>query len=100
MQLAVCVGLTPSTKVLRSRLRPLQAEGTALDAPLLVKAHGGPAGGVVASRVSAANDAHLLFSGFRIFSPAFRGSTGFGDEFTAANIDCQVRILLDFSLYV
>jgi dipeptidyl aminopeptidase/acylaminoacyl peptidase len=48
---------------------------------------------VVASRVTAANDAHLLFSGFRIFSPAFRGSTGFGDEFTAANIDCQVRIL-------
>ena len=54
-----------------------------------MKAHGGPAGGIIASRVSAASDAYLLFAGFRIFSPAFRGSTGFGDAFTAANIDCQ-----------
>ncbi len=74
--------------------QPLQgvvfaAEGTAPSSPLLVYAHGGPAGGIVASRVSAASNAHLLFAGFRIFSPAFRGSTGFGDAFTAANIDCQ-----------
>lgn len=74
--------------------QPLQgvvfaAEGCPPSSPLLVKAHGGPAGGVVASRISAASDAHLLFAGFRIFSPAFRGSTGFGDAFTAANIDCQ-----------
>ena len=65
------------------------SKGTPPSAPLLVKAHGGPAGGVVASAISVASDAHLLFAGFRIFSPAFRGSTGFGDAFTAANIDCQ-----------
>ena len=34
----------------------------------------GPAGSVVAARSTAAADAHLLFAGFRIFSPAFRGS--------------------------
>ena len=49
----------------------------------------------MAARSTAAADAHLLFAGFRIFSPAFRGSTGFGDAFTAANIDCQGHDDLD-----
>jgi hypothetical protein len=40
-----------------------EAEGTAPAAPLLVKAHGGPAGANTASRAAAAADAHLLFAG-------------------------------------
>lgn len=64
-------------------------------APVLVRAHGGPAGGVEATRGEAVRHRHLLRAGYRVFEPAFRGSTGFGDDFLAANIGCQGEKDLD-----
>jgi dipeptidyl aminopeptidase/acylaminoacyl peptidase len=58
-------------------------------APILVRAHGGPAGDVQAVRSEAVRYRHLLRAGYRVFEPAFRGSTGFGDDFLGANIGCQ-----------
>ena len=58
-------------------------------APVLVRAHGGPAGDVEAVRSEATKYRHLLRAGYRVFEPAFRGSTGFGDDFLSANIGCQ-----------
>ncbi|MBT5960216.1 MAG: S9 family peptidase [Gemmatimonadetes bacterium] len=58
-------------------------------APLLVRAHGGPAGDVVAVRSTGVAYRHLLGAGYRLFLPAFRGSLGFGDDFLGANIRCQ-----------
>ncbi len=58
-------------------------------APVLVRAHGGPAGEVEAVRGEAVRHRHLLRAGYRVFEPAFRGSKGFGDDFLAANIGCQ-----------
>jgi dipeptidyl aminopeptidase/acylaminoacyl peptidase len=63
---------------------------TPADAPLLVRAHGGPAGTVEAVRSEAARSyRHLLRAGYRVFNPAFRGSMGFGDDFLSANVRCQ-----------
>ncbi len=66
-----------------------EAEGTPRDAPLLVNAHGGPAGTVEALRSRAVRHRHLLRAGYRVFNPAFRGSLGFGDAFAQGNIGCQ-----------
>ncbi|NKB72727.1 MAG: prolyl oligopeptidase family serine peptidase [Candidatus Latescibacteria bacterium] len=64
-------------------------------APLLVRAHGGPAGTVEAQRGEAVRHRHLLRAGYRVFEPAFRGSLGFGDDFLGANIGCQGEADLD-----
>ncbi len=66
-----------------------EASGTLDGAPLLVRAHGGPAGDVEASRGAAIRYRYLLRAGYRVFEPAFRGSLGFGDSFLGANIGCQ-----------
>ena len=68
--------------------------GLRADAPLLVHAHGGPAVGFGEERSIAANNTrypyrHLLFAGYRVFMPLFRGTLGFGDRFSQANIGCQ-----------
>ena len=69
--------------------------GLADGAPLIVRAHGGPAGEVEATRSSAIRHRHLIRGGYRIFEPAFRGSLGFGDDFLGANIGCQGEADLD-----
>lgn len=56
-------------------------------APLIVHAHGGPAVGFGEERSIAANCTrypyrHLLMAGYRVFMPLFRGTMGFGDEFS------------------
>ena len=66
-----------------------EANDTPDGAPLLIRAHGGPAGDVEATRAGAIRHAYLLRSGYRILEPAFRGSLGFGDDFLGANIGCQ-----------
>jgi dipeptidyl aminopeptidase/acylaminoacyl peptidase len=66
-----------------------EAKGTEDRAPLLVLAHGGPAGTVEARRSTAVRHRHLLRAGYRVFEPAFRGSLGFGDAFAGGNIACQ-----------
>jgi dienelactone hydrolase len=58
-------------------------------APLIVKAHGGPAGDVEAMRAGAIRQRYLLRAGYRVLEPAFRGSLGYGDDFLGANIGCQ-----------
>jgi len=63
--------------------------GTRKSAPLLISAHGGPAGTVQAVRSSAARLLPLLRAGYRVLNPAFRGSKGFGDTFLQANIGRQ-----------
>jgi dienelactone hydrolase len=70
-------------------------DGMAHDAPLLVRAHGGPAGTVEAVRSEGVRFRHLLRAGYRLFIPAFRGSLGFGDDFLGANIGCQGVLDLD-----
>ena len=72
-----------------------EATGTPGDAPLLVKAHGGPAGTVAALRSEAVRYQYLLRAGYRVFNPAFRGSLGFGDAFARGNIGCQGEADLD-----
>jgi dienelactone hydrolase len=66
-----------------------EAKDTRDGAPLLVKAHGGPAGDVEANRGVAVRHRALIRAGYRVFEPAFRGSIGFGDDFLGANIGCQ-----------
>lgn len=66
-----------------------EANNTPDGAPLIVRAHGGPAGDVVASRYAAIRHRYLLRAGYRILEPAFRGSLGFGNDFLGANIACQ-----------
>ncbi|CAE8616155.1 unnamed protein product [Polarella glacialis] len=63
-------------------------------APLLVHAHGGPAVGVVCSQRMAADHVrypyrHLLMAGYRVLQPLFRGSLGFGDQWSSGNIGSQ-----------
>ncbi len=62
---------------------------TPRDAPLLVSAHGGPAGTVHALRSASARYLPILQAGYRVLNPAFRGSKGFGDQFLQANIGSQ-----------
>ncbi|MEE2753279.1 MAG: prolyl oligopeptidase family serine peptidase [Candidatus Latescibacterota bacterium] len=66
-----------------------EAKNTPDGAPLLVRAHGGPAGDVEANLGGAVRHRHLIRGGYRVFEPAFRGSLGFGDDFLGANIGCQ-----------
>lgn len=72
-----------------------EAAETLRDAPLLVKAHGGPAGTVEALKSEAVRYQYLLRAGYRVFNPAFRGSLGFGDAFLRGNIGCQGEADLD-----
>lgn len=66
-----------------------EAHDTPNGAPLIIRAHGGPAGEVQISRAEAVRHRYLLRAGYRILEPAFRGSLGFGDDFLGANIGCQ-----------
>ncbi|MEE2752341.1 MAG: prolyl oligopeptidase family serine peptidase [Candidatus Latescibacterota bacterium] len=66
-----------------------EARETPDAAPMLVRAHGGPAGDVEADVGGAVRHRHLIRAGYRVFEPAFRGSLGFGDDFLGANIGCQ-----------
>ncbi|HAA77091.1 TPA: hypothetical protein DCE37_18420 [Candidatus Latescibacteria bacterium] len=72
-----------------------EANGLRDGAPLIVKAHGGPAGDVEAVRSGAIRLRYLIRAGYRVFEPAFRGSLGFGDDFLRANIGCQGEKDLD-----
>uniref|UniRef100_A0A7S4Q890 Peptidase S9 prolyl oligopeptidase catalytic domain-containing protein n=1 Tax=Alexandrium monilatum TaxID=311494 RepID=A0A7S4Q890_9DINO len=64
------------------------------EAPLLVHVHGGPAIGVVRTRRTAADQCrypykHLLMAGYRVLQPLFRGTLGFGDNWSQGNIGSQ-----------
>lgn len=72
-----------------------ESDGTDDGAPVIVRAHGGPAGDVEANLSEATRHRHLLRAGYRVFEPAFRGSVGFGDDFLGANIGCQGEKDLD-----
>jgi dipeptidyl aminopeptidase/acylaminoacyl peptidase len=61
------------------------------DAPLLVQVHGGPAAPIEEARGEVVGYRHLLRAGYRVLKPAFRGSLGYGDRFSQANIGCQGR---------
>ena len=54
--------------------------------PLMVTAHGGPTGSATPHYNIGGLDYQLGARGIAIFSPNFRGSTGFGQEFAEANI--------------
>jgi len=55
--------------------------------PLVVAIHGGPAGAKTAAWPRATFDLTLLASqGYFVFYPNFRGSMGFGEAFTRANV--------------
>lgn len=64
-------------------VRPAQLE-SGRRYPLLVVPHGGPR-----SHITAAFDGHAAFfvsQGYLVFKPNFRGSTGYGDLFSRANV--------------
>jgi dipeptidyl aminopeptidase/acylaminoacyl peptidase len=65
------------------------------DAPLLVHVHGGPAAPLEEARGEVVGYRHLLRAGYRVLKPAFRGTLGFGDRFSQANIGVQGRADLD-----
>lgn len=73
--------------MLSSPQTPYLHAGMLSTAPLIVHAHGGPAVGFGEERSIAANCTrypyrHLLMAGYRVFMPLFRGTMGFGDEFS------------------
>ena len=68
--------------------------GSPSNAPLLVHAHGGPAIGMPIFRRIASDSTrypyrHLLKAGYRIFCPIYRGTLGFGDKYSMANVTKQ-----------
>ncbi len=65
------------------------------DAPLLVQVHGGPAAPLEEARGEAVGYRHVLRAGYRVLKPAFRGTLGFGDGFSQANIGVQGRADLE-----
>lgn len=70
------------------------------DTPLLVHVHGGPAVSWPMRRLDSAGATrypyrHLLFAGYKVLTPMFRGTLGFGDAFAAGNIREQGKADLD-----
>eukprot|EP00040_Diaphanoeca_grandis_P021723 m.115942 g.115942 ORF g.115942 m.115942 type:complete len:686 (-) comp28468_c0_seq1:64-2121(-) len=71
-----------------------QKKGLDASASLLVHVHGGPAIAWPCDRSAATNSTrypyrNLLLSGYRVFSPHYRGTLGFGNKFAIANFQCQ-----------
>jgi Prolyl oligopeptidase family len=70
------------------------------DAPLIFHLHGGPAGAFRDVYRNAADHTRypfrpLLVAGFRVIMPLFRGTLGYGDNFSAANIAKQGFVDVD-----
>jgi len=71
-----------------------RTKSTPKTSPLIVLAHGGPAGAFPAKLSDSADMTrypvrHLLRAGYFVFQPLYRGTLGFGDEFAAGNIRSQ-----------
>eukprot|EP01134_Creolimax_fragrantissima_P003256 CFRG3256T1 len=70
---------------------------TPSSAPVIVHVHGGPAivchnDRTVATNANRYPYKSLIAAGYRVFTPIFRGSHGFSDEFSSANINKQGHI--------